>query len=141
MAVDQASQTSADGPMTHACSTPVALHPLRGSRMWPRPSTVRPDGDETESDWSMSSTVGASAVSSAMTDPLSMTMTRSAIESDYRDEGSGAPAGGVTHDARRNVQQANSYWASVLDPDEVALVRSLTDEVREDLEARVGRLA
>lgn len=66
---------------------------------------------------------------------------RSAIESDYRDEGSGAPAGGVTHDARRNVQQANSYWASVLDPDEVALVRSLTDEVREDLEARVGRLA
>lgn len=73
---------------------------------------------------------------------LEMTDTaRAAIEHDYRDEGSGAPAGGVTHDARRNVQQANSYWASVLDPDEVALVRSLTDEVREDLEAQVGRLA
>lgn len=66
---------------------------------------------------------------------------RAAIAHDYRDEGSGAPAGGVTHDARRNVQQANSYWASVLDPDEVALVRSLTDEVRGGLESRIGPLA
>jgi hypothetical protein len=66
---------------------------------------------------------------------------RGRIEHDYRDEGSGAPAGGVTHDAQRNVQRANSYWSSVLDADEVARVRALTDAVRADVEAHVGALA
>lgn len=66
---------------------------------------------------------------------------RRAIERDYRDEGSGVPAPGVTHDARRNVQAANSYWSSVLDPDELAVVRGLTDEVRAQVETRTGDLA
>lgn len=66
---------------------------------------------------------------------------RAAIDRDYRDEGRGVPAGGVTHDAGRNVRAANSYWSGVLDADELRMVRALTDEVRADVEARWGSLA
>lgn len=77
-------------------------------------------------------------------DRLGLEMTpaaRAAIDGDYRDEGRGVPAGGVTHDAGRNVREANSYWSSVLDDEELAMVRSMTDGVRSAVEARCGRLA
>lgn len=75
---------------------------------------------------------------------MGLEMTRDAeraIDRDYRDEGSGSPAGGVTHDAGRNVQKANSYWADVLDRDELEMVRALTDGVRAELETHMGGLS
>lgn len=66
---------------------------------------------------------------------------REKVDRDYRDEGAGVPAVGVTHDAHRNVQQANAYWSSVLDAEEVVTVRRVTEPVRARLEAHLGPLA
>lgn len=76
-------------------------------------------------------------------DKLGLALTpaaRAAIARDYRDQGSTQPAGGVTHDRGRNVQQANSYWDKVLSREEQRQVREVTGDVRALVEQRTGPL-
>lgn len=76
-------------------------------------------------------------------DDLGLALTpaaRAAIVRDYRDEGSAQPAGGVTHDRGRNVQQANGYWSQLLTPEEQRQVHDVTGDVRVLVERHTGPL-
>lgn len=96
--------------------------------------------------WANSSALLTNPLDSYQTfyDRLGLDLTpraREGIARDYRDEGSSEPQGGVTHDRRRNVQQANAYWAKVLTEGEQAMVEELTGDVRAGLERRTGPLS